>query len=237
MGGESLIAQRRYEDILATGEHGPAKDVKPSDLFRALSDVEPPNEVVPFPRLGADGKPVFDFRMRVLTQREIDSATLNAERYAARLLKEDYGLGREDVRDMRKEAWQEIFDNARLVELLFVACRDMDDVRRPLFDTPATMRRLLTADELAALFHTYTTLQFRFGPQWRLLDDAEVESWISRLEEGADFYPLAALGPGLQAQLLVSMAFRLRDLKQDTGSSGLPSGGGGSDTSAKSSDE
>ena len=213
---------------------GPPKDVAPNALVAKLVQAEAPSEVLPFPRRDADGNPLFEFRMKVLTQQEIDIACANAERHTRTVLREKADLSNEDVKHVRVEAWDEIYQNARLIELLFHACKQVDDIKRGLFDAPGQLRKLLTADECAALFQMYVNVQYRYGPQWQELTEEEIDQWIDVLTEGiGSRAPLALLQlqQGQLAALVTSLAYRLRSSKTDTGSYGSPSTDGENETS------
>lgn len=213
------------------GDRSPPSDVAPSELMRRLMATQPPSEILPFPRKGDDGQPVFEYRLRVLTQQEIDSCCANAEQYTRKLLQGQLKITDAEVKHVRAEAWAEIYNNARLVELIFEACRDKDDPSRHLFTAPGLIRKLLTADEQAAIYHAYELVQAKYGPLWSQLSDAQIEEWIDRVVKGADLHPLSQLGPVALAMLVISMAFRLRASTTDGGSSGLPSDAGATETS------
>ncbi len=200
-----------------------ASEPEPSELLRRLMDSRRPSQVLPFPRINDDGQPVCSYTMRILTQAELDEARANAERYTRGKLKETQKLTDEQVNAVRREAWSEIYEDAKCIELLYLACRQPDDVSRPLFVAPRQIRELLTHDEAAALFSAYEAAQYRFGPQWRTMSEAECDQLIGKLVEGASSYPLLHLGPGALAQLVVSLAFQNAALKTATGSSGSPS--------------
>lgn len=213
--------------VYGTGVNEP----EPSQLLVRLMDSRRPNELLPFPRLDDDGKPLFSYRMQILTQAELDEARANAERYTREKLKETQKITDEQVASVRREAWSEIYEDAKCVELLYLACRDPEDVTKPLFVAPRQIRTLITRDEAAAMFAAYEATQYRFGPQWRMLSDEECEKLIGKLEEGASAYPLLHLGPGALAQLVVSLVFQKHALKTVIGSSGLPSSSIAIDTS------
>lgn len=204
---------------------------QPSALLQILIASEPHSEVLPFPRKGANGEPLFDYRMRVLKQSEIDVCAASAEQHARRVFRGDKEAVGDDIARVRAEAWDEVYRSAKVVELLFHACRDAENPKRPLFDTPGQIRELLTVDECAALVMAYDMVQAKFGPLWSALTDEELEKWIELLVKGADLRPLSRLAPSALAQLAISMAFRLRVLKTDTGSFGSPSLDGESDDS------
>lgn len=210
---------------------GPPTDIPASELLQKLQSVERPSELVPFPRNDADGKPLFQYRCRILTQSEIDQAVANAERHARQVLKEgSASLTDEQIAHVRKEAWEEIYNNAKCVELIYASARDPSN-NLPLFATAAQIRKLLTADEAAAMFHAYTAVQFKLGPQWRVLSASEIEEWIDALTTGVGVYPLAHLEPGPLAQLAHSLAYHLRALKTGTGSAGSHTYASQNDTS------
>jgi len=216
--------------------NGPPKDVPASELVRKLSAVGASSEVLPFPRNGSDGKPVFEYRCRVLTQAEIDACGAASEEHARKVFKGDKRAGEIEIQSIRSEAWDEVYQNAKIVELLFRACREVDvqdgnTKHRHLFDSPAQMRNLLTSDEIASLFHAYATTQAKYGPLWRMLSEEDVDAWIEKLSMGFDAYPLAHLEHAELVQLVLSLAYRLAPSKTDTGSSGSQSDPGTSETS------
>lgn len=215
----------------AGGQSG--KEPEPSELVRKLISSKKPGELVPFPRNDETGKPVLEYFCQILTQSELDEARANAAAYTKRKLKELLQLNDAEVTSVRKEAWDEIYNDAKCIELLYLSCRDPANHEHRLFSTPAQLRDRnvgVTLDEIALMFNTYSQVQHRYGPLWRLMSDDEVEAYIERLVAGLDSYPLSHLGQGEQVQLIVSMAHRLHNLKTDTGSSGSPASDTSSDT-------
>lgn len=233
------------QELLAKGSAESTPQDPPSVLLARLMATERPSEVLPFVRNGADGQPLFDYRMCVLTQHELDQARASAERYTRETLKSANKLTDEQVASVRKEAWSEIYEDAKCFELLRLAMREKniveakvgmqsDDVIRkypPLFNSTKQARDLLTTDEAASLFNAYTNVQERYAPLWHMLTDAECEALIDRLVEGAGSSPFLHLGQGTLIQLVASLVFHLRALKTGTGSAGSPS----DDTSIESS--
>lgn len=223
-------------ELLRNPGRGPHSDVKPSELVRRLMDSKRPSEVLPFPRTDADGKPIFEYQMMVLTQEELDSCIANAERYTRTTISDKTGSN-EDISNVRREAWSEIYENAKCVELLYEAMRQPDDINKRLFMSPSEIRRHLTIDECALLFKSYEAVQFRFGPIWKLLSDDEIEAWVTTLSEGASSYPLEHMGQGALTQLVISLALRLHMLRTAIVSSGSPSEDGATSTSPQSNDD
>lgn len=211
---------------LQGASNAPAPDVSPNEYVRKLM-AEHPSEVLPFPRNGADSKPLFDYRMCVLSQRELDGCLIDAEKYTATQFKNHKSPNNEDLGAVRGEAWAEVYNNAKIVEVLLRACRQVEPKTNavgktyydPLFIGGEQVRKLLTTDELASLFNAYQNTQFKFGPLWRMLDDEGVDAIIEKMCEGWDSYPLQALGSGELMLLVVSLVARLRSMKTDTGSS------------------
>jgi hypothetical protein len=209
----------------------PPKAEPASALLQKLMGSTSPSEVLPFPRKDQDGRPLFEYRVRVLKQSEIDVCSASAEQHTRRVFKGQKDAVGEDIARVRAEAWDDVYQSAKLVELLYHACRDLDDPKFPLFTTPTQIRELLTVDEVAALFTAYRLVQEKLGPLWLSLTDDEVEAWIEKLCKGADLRPLALLAPSALAQLAISLAFRLQNLRTATGSSGSDSNAGAPDDS------
>lgn len=208
-------------DIISRlGGGPPPKKEQPGVLLQRLMSSTTYSEVLPFPRKDEHGEPLFEYRMRVLKQSEIDVCAASAEQHARRIFRGEKDAVGEDIARVRSEAWVEVYQNAKLVELLYHACREVEDAKRPLFTTPTQMRELLTADELAALFIAYELVQAKAAPLWEALTDDEVDKWIEVLVKGADMRPLVRLAPSALAQLAISLAFRLQNLRTDTGSPG-----------------
>lgn len=207
------------------GTKGPPKDIPPSELILKLQDSRRPSEVLPFVRKDEDGNPLCQYRMMVLTPEELSVARANADQYTRTKLTETLDITDEQARQVRRETWADIYNDALMVEALYEAMRREDDCRRRLWDAPSQMRKWLTTDEVAQLFAVYQGVQFRLGPTWSLLTDEEVTQWIDALTAGAGAFPLESLGQGQLVQLAISLAYRLRDLRTGTGSSGSPSDG------------
>ena len=209
-------------------------DVPANEFVRKLMSRKRPSEVLPFPRVGQDGKPLFEYRMCVLSQQELDGCLYDAEMYAQRMFKDKKRPSSDELGAVRGEAWSEVYNNAKIVEILLRACRQVPEKTNPagkvyhdpLFIGGDQIRGLLTSDELASMFNAYLNTQFRFGPLWRYMTDDQVDAFVDRLEEGLSDSPLSHLEQGQLIVLVASLAARNRTLRMGTGSSGLPSESG-----------
>lgn len=210
---------------------GPPANVPPTELFRKLMDSRRPHEVMPWIRNDEDGKPLGEFAMIVLTQEEQDNCVANAENYVTRKFDQRY-KGTDGKPN--QEAWREMFETACAVELVYCACKDKDDLSKPLFLSPDDIRQYLTVDEIAMLVNSYEVLQRKFGPMWRELTDEEIDCWIDTLAKGAACYPLGGLSAGQLAQLTVSLARRLQRLLTDNSSLGSQSDDAPNDSESNS---
>jgi hypothetical protein len=215
--------------------NGPPTDVTPAQLVRRILDTARAHEIVPWMRKDDDGKPLGEFWLQVLTQSELDDAAIDAEKYVrSRMAERSRALGEtpeEAKSSVNQEAWREIFESARMVEVIWRACRDKDDARRPLFQAPSDIRQHLSSPEITHLINEYDSVQRKYGPLFRLLSKDEIDEWIAILMKGMDgsdpFGLLCSLAPGEKDQLILSLASRLRSSSQTgNGSDGSQFGSG-----------
>lgn len=190
----------------------PSKDVPASELWLKLASQERPSQVVDFPRKGDDGEAVGQVRIRILTQEEQMVCASAAEK-----------LTREHLKDSKKDelGYERLYTDAICVEVLFRACRDIEDVKRSAFPSPKAIRGQLTTEECAMLFQHYLTVQLQLGPTVIEMSDEELEAWITRVAEGGSSFPFDLLATDLQKLLLLHMAYQLRTSPTDSGSAGL----------------
>ena len=186
--------------------NGPPQDIPASQLWLKLASQERPSQIVDFPRRGSDGAPIGQLRIRILTQEEQMVCTAAAEKIA-----------KEHLKDSKKDelGYERLFTDAVCVEVLFRACRDAEDVSKPAFPSPKSIRHALTTEECAMLFQHYLTVQLELGPMVVTMSDDEVEAWITRLAEGGSSFPFDMLSSDLQKILLLHMAYQLRSLPTD----------------------
>ncbi len=191
--------------------HTPPSDTPPSALWLALASSERPSKVVDFPRFDLKGEAVGKLRIRILTQEEQMAAAAAAEK-----------LAKEHLKDGKKDelGYERLFSDALCIEVLFRACRDENDVKRPAFPSVKQIRQMLTTEEAATLFQHYLTVQLELGPTRIEMSDEEAEAWIDRVAEGGSAFPFDLLSSDLQRLLLLHMAFQLRSSPTDKSSAG-----------------
>lgn len=191
---------------------GPPANIEPSELFRLLSEMPRPSQVVDFPRkIGPDGKPLPKMAIWVLTQEEQMACRRSAER-----------LAQEHVKDGKKGSlgYEELYSDAMFVEVLFRACRVEGDLSRPVFPTPKHIRQTLSTDEIAVLFRNYMTVQLELGPIVATMTEEQMNAWIERLAEGGSAFPFDSWDSDVQRVLLLFMARLVVSLRTGTNSVG-----------------
>jgi hypothetical protein len=202
----------------------PPKNLTGAELFAALTQAPRPFRIVDFPRKDPiTGEPLGRVALWVLTQVERISAAAAAEKRVRDLLGTagDYSQGAADV-----------YENAAAAEILALACRDADDVTKPLFPSAMHVRSVLTVDEVAVLLRMYAEAQTELGPIVSEMSEADVERWIAKLMEAGTAVPLASLVPGALATLALCLARRCSRSPMGSSSPGTPSGAGTRNTSS-----
>ena len=158
-----------------------------------------PHAVVDYPRFDDAGLPVVKVHIRLLTLKEQDLALANARAYVNRLTgKQQEGEGRAE----------ELEHNARVAEILAVACREPDDPSIPFFrhgviDT----REHCTAEELGILANVYATLASE--RLFNQMNEAEMNAMLRAVAEGALSYPFSFCS---REQLEILLGFAARSL-------------------------
>ncbi len=187
-------------------------DTDASDLWVQLQALPRPHKIVDFPRVGPDGEAVGQVAMFVLTQEEQVASNAEAERFSRKLLKDGK---RGDL------GYEAIFNNEGAVQVLFRACRDANNLKKPAFPTTNAIREHLTADEVGILFEHYLTVQLELGPIVASLSQTELDAWVEKLAEGGAYF-LDLLSREMQKVLIISMAARLAKSATGSGSAGTP---------------
>lgn len=173
--------------------------------------------VVDLPRNGADGKPVGQVAIVILTQEELISAAAEAERVTRKLLREDL-----PKRDDAQLGYADVYQNNSAIQILFRACRDTEETTRNAFKTPHEISGTMTNDEIGVLMHHYLTVQQELGPIVASMSEDELESWIKALAEGGTAVPLDMLSWGALTTLVLTMARRLHSSLMASSSAGSP---------------
>jgi hypothetical protein len=190
----------------------PPKDVAPSDLWLALSKRPRPHRTVEFPT--KDGS-VGQLALWILTEHELHTCRANAATEARNRLGERSKEGSE-------VAYEEIYRNELIVQLVCMACRNISDMRVPAFPTAAIARQCLLTDEFWFLYQAYSLFRAESGPMLSELTPAEMNAWLKVLQEGGSRVPLARLGLEAVIDLLMHSVASQTSSSTGSGSAGLP---------------
>lgn len=203
----------------------PPDNVSPGALLQRLLDSPRPSETVPFPRKDEDGDPLFDLKVWVLTSKEHSDCCAKAETFTAKLFKADTPTLRQS------QGWKEVYEDAKICEVLAAACRNPEDLMQPVFRTADDIRNNMGTDEIAMLFSAYQYVQHRFGPSFVELTNEDLDVWIEKLTAGVSVYPLLGCPPGMLVTLALSLAYRARTSLTGSGSYSSQPGSGPTSTS------
>lgn len=211
---------------------GPPTDIAPNALFEALCQMPRPFRVVDVPRKDPSGNMPLQVHMQVLTQQERMVAVAAAEKFAQRALRsaskdEESFLPR---KNQSSQGYEDLYTNELSLQLLFRACRQVNQPRSPWFPTADAMRKELTGDEIGVLTSTYHLVQAEVGPIVTSMDEGELDEWIELLAQGAGTVPLGRLSSGALIELVMRLVSRLSTSSTATGSSGEPATSGESES-------
>lgn len=211
-----MNARTALPSILAPTPAPPSEE-SPSELWVKLTQVPRPHKIVPFPRRNpVTGHPIADVAIWPLTQEEQMIANAEADRWTKSLLKDP----------QRKEeanlGYNHTFTNDVAIQILWRACRDPKDLKRPAFPSPGLMRKEFSTDETGVLFNHYLTVQLEVGPIISYMTEEEVEGMILRLHQGGSTFPFDTLSWDQQRTLVSSMASQLVSCWMAMSSAGLP---------------
>ena len=192
---------------------GPTNTIEPSILWSVLSRAERPFRIVDFPREDEQGRPIGKLAIRVLTHEETTICQAAAEKFT-----------REHLKDGKKDelGYEAVYSTASVIEVLFRACRDAEDIARPAFPSPKLLSQALTGDEVSVLFQNYLATQLELGPIIAQMTEAEMEAWIVRIGDGGSSFPLDLLSLELMRTLLHFSARRLASSRMANSSAGKP---------------
>ena len=187
-------------------QHLPPTDIPPSELWLALTAAPRPAEVQDWP--GQPGKKV---RIQVLRLDEHETCRLTAAQHL------------KDRKFQPSELPGDVYADAVAVEVLWRALVRPDPIERPdgtsiywpIAPNADALRKVLSADELVALFNMYLTTQHRLGPtETSVRTGPELDAWISRLAEAEDEFPLASFTWPQLAELCFLLAHRVASLSE-----------------------
>jgi len=191
--------------------------IEPSALWLALTQLPRPQREVPLPRMKlGTTEPVGSVVMWPLTQEEQMAANAEADRFTKQLLKDP------QKKDEANLGYQHTFTNEVAVQVLFRACRDPENTKRPAFPSPNLMRETFSSDEIGVMFASYCTVKSELGPIRAELSNEETEALIIKLVEGGSAFPFDSCSWEEQRTLLLSMASRLVNCWMAMSSAGLP---------------
>ena len=193
------------------------EEIPPSELWLALTAIPRPHRIVPFPRnIPGTNEPIGHIAVWPLTQEEQMAANGEADRFTKALMKDP------QKREEANLGYHHTFTNDLAVQILWRACRDPQDLKRPIFPAPNLMRKELSTDEVGVLFASYLTVQAEVGPIVAHMSEAEIEAFILRLKEGGSAFPFDSLSWEQQRVLVSSMASRLVSCWTAMSYAGLP---------------
>ena len=209
-----------------TSPKGPPKDVAPSELWTALTNIPRPWKVVDFPRVDPiTGDPIGQVAIWVLTQEEQIAASAEADQVAKRICKDAQKNGEANL------GYEIVYGNEATVQVLYRACRDVKDLSRPAFPSASLLRKQLSVDEISVLAIHYMQVQGTIGPIIASMTAEEEKLWIGRLAEAGDVFPTGLLSSREQERLLLSMASQLVSFWTGTSSPGSAPASGGTEES------
>lgn len=200
-------------------------------LWDRITAIPRPFRVISLPIYDAEEKSVGDVHVQVLTQSELMSARVEAEKWVRAHYRpkgkpvdgEPDGVPKKD----EASAFDDLLQNACAVEVLFRACRRVEDPSEahsgpkwPAFPSPGEMRKRFTNDQLGVMMREYLVIQAELGPIVASMTKGEVDAWIERIAEAGSAAPLASLSWEASSELILRMAYRLHSSSTATSSLG-----------------
>jgi hypothetical protein len=149
-----------------------------AELWAQITQAPRPHRLVEFPRYNpVTGESIGKLTMWVMTPAE---AVLCASR-AGKDAKTLFG-------DKQDPSQSNVYDTLTSSEILYVVCRQAEDINCPFFPSSAAIREHLTTDEMGVLISAYIQLQSELGPiiGGQRMSSAEMDAWLDKLKEGAD---------------------------------------------------
>lgn len=190
-------------------------DISATELFAKLSSAQKPHDIIDFPRKDANGEPLSQLAIVLLSQEEIMACSAGAEKTAKRL------IGNTKTEE-QTQGYDNIYNNALAVEMLYRACKHPLDLTKSVFPSPQSISSLLSADEIAILINNYGTMQVTVGPVVGSMSEEEVEGWLAKLTKGGTSaqYFLDLLSSVGQKDLILALGKQLLKYRMDSSSHG-----------------
>jgi hypothetical protein len=156
--------------------------IQPSELWLQLIARPRPTTTVEFPtRSGTVGK----VKIWILNEEELHGCRKDAR---------DEAVSRIGSDPKGDTAFEDIYRNELVIQLLCRACRAVEDPQHvPAFPTPSIARKVLLTDEWAVLFDAYNKYRAESGPMISEMTVPEMNAWIRELQEGGSRVPLARM--------------------------------------------
>lgn len=145
--------------------------------------------------------------MQVLTKRDLDLARVDARKTVQRLDK--------DLADGR--AFEELLEDARIVEILARACRNPEKVEEQ-WATPLDIELTLTTPEIATLWKFYEEHQDACGPIIHDLTTERYETLIEAIVKEGSADPFVFCASPLRNAFVITMARELLSLRMESSS-------------------
>lgn len=178
---------------------------KNSDLFDKIFQKERPSIVVPFP-----GYDDVEIALVILTQSETQAAQAGAQKLVDRIFKDSANKAFD-------AGYKEVYNSASAQEILYRACKDPNDLKKPFFPSKESIGDALSIDQVSILLNHYFMLSDQYGPVISTMNEKELEEYIRLLAEGgqrsANF--LNSFSQGALITLLVYMASQLSTSQTD----------------------
>lgn len=191
----------------------PNKDITPKDLWNQVTKLPRAHRVVDFPRKDKDGNHP-KVAIWVLSQNETIECTAATENFVRKFYKDQCGVL--PNKDDMSGGYSTIFENRASMEILFMCCRDPQDLNKSFFQTVNAVGNF-TNDEIAVLMQHYLIIKSQLGPIIAELSQVEMDAWISRLTIGGEAAnPLGSLSLGQLSSLLMYMASQLKSSQTDS---------------------
>jgi hypothetical protein len=187
----------------------PPSNIDPSDLWSQIIALPRAHRIVDTP-LTLNGVSV-PIAMWVLTGDESDLCAIEAEKYARKMLKDNIP-GKNEV----AEGYETLYNRKATVELLFRACRRVNDLSKPFFPSVAAISKSLTTDQISVLMKTYLIIQQEIGPIIARMSQNEFDAWVETIAKGGISHFLGSTTSGAQIQFITSLACQLHSLQTGT---------------------